>query len=71
MAFNFQAKKTATLTATLAGSTKQLNVQGCNPDETSGDNAVTQANKILTIGGKSLVADAKMALDSKKGAVEV
>ena len=71
MAFNFVTKKTATLTATLSGSTKTINIQGCNPDETSGDNAATQANKLLGIGGKSIVADAKMALDTKKGVAEV
>ena len=71
MAFNFQTKKTATLTATLAGSYKQVNIQGCNPDETSADNAADQVNKIFAIGGKEVVADARMILDVKKGAVEV
>ena len=71
MAFNFQTKKTATLTATLSGSYKQVNIQGCNPDETSADNAAAQVNKIFAIGGKSVVADNRMILDVKKGAVEV
>lgn len=70
MAFSFQQNKAATLTATLSGTTKQINIQGCNPDETSGDNAATQANKLLAIGGKTVVADSKMVLDTKKGAVE-
>lgn len=72
MAFTFQSKKTATLTATLAGTNgkKVLNLPGCNADETSGDNAVAQANKLLGIGGKALVADEKMVLDTKKGVVE-
>lgn len=70
MAITFQAKKAATLTATLSGASKTINIQGCNPDETSGDNAATQANKLLAIGGKAIVADSKMVLDCKKGAVE-
>ena len=72
MAFTFQQTKAATLTATLAGTNgkKTINVPGCNPDETSGDNAALQANKLLAIGGKAVVADAKMTLDTKKGAVE-
>ncbi|MBQ3444254.1 MAG: hypothetical protein IJG33_13525 [Selenomonadaceae bacterium] len=71
MAFNFQTKKTATLTATLAGSTKQINVPGVNPDETSADNAASQLNKILAIGNKAVVADNRMILDIKKGVVAV
>lgn len=70
MAFIFQTKKVATLTATVAGSSKQLNIQGCNPDETSADNAAAQVNKVLAIGGKAIVADVRMSLDLKKGAVQ-
>lgn len=73
MAFTFVAKPTAILTATLAGTNgkKQINIPGCNVDETSGDNAITQANKLLGIGGKSVIADSKLALDPvKKGVVE-
>lgn len=73
MAFTFVGKPTAVLTATLTGTDgkKQINIPGCNVDETSGDNAIAQANKILGIGGKSVVADAKLALDPvKKGVVE-
>ena len=72
MAFTFQSKKTATLTATLSGTDgkKSLNLPGCNPDETSGDNAVAQANKLLNVAGKSIVAYSKMILDTKKGVVE-
>lgn len=68
--FTFQTKKAATLTATLSGSAKQINIQGCNPDETSADNAAAQVNKLLGIGGKSVVADIRMILDVKKGAVQ-
>ena len=71
MAFTFQQKKVATLTATLAGSYKQVNVQGDNPDAASADNAAAQVNQIFAIGGKSVVADSRMILDVKKGAVEV
>ncbi len=71
MAFTFQPKTTATLTATLAGTTKQISVAGCNPDETSGDTAADQVNKVLAIGGKSVVADNRMVLTIKKGAVAV
>lgn len=71
MAFNFVQKKAATLTATVAGTSKTINIPGCNPDEQSGDNAAAQANKLLAIGGKAIVADSKMILDTKKGAVEV
>ena len=70
MAFTFQQKKAATLTATLANSTKSINIPGCNPDETSGDNAAAQTNKLLAIGGKAIVANSKMSLDTKKGAIE-
>ena len=68
--FIFQPKKTATLTATLAGAGKQINIAGVNPDETSVDNAVAQTNKLLAIAGKAVVADAKAELTIKKGAVE-
>lgn len=73
MAFTFVGKPTATLTATLTGTDgkKQINVPGCNAAETSGDNAVLQANKLLGVMGKSVVADTKLALDPvKKGVVE-
>lgn len=74
MAFTFVSKPTATLTATLVGTDgkKQINVPGCNVAETSGDNAVLQANKLLTIAGKEVVADSKLSLDPiKRGVVEV
>jgi len=73
MAYTFVPKPTATLTATLAGTNgkKQINLPGCNVDETSGDNAVLQANKLLGIAGKQIVADSKLSLDPiKKGVVE-
>ena len=73
MAFTFVHNPTATLKATLAGTDgkKQINIPGCNVDETSGDNAVLQANKLLDIAGKEVVADDKLALDpAKKGVVE-
>ena len=70
MAFSFIPKKTATLTATLSGTSKKINIPGCNPDEPSGDNAAAQVNKILSIGGKAIVADDKMVLDTKKGVAE-
>ncbi|MBD3878230.1 MAG: hypothetical protein SR1Q5_00890 [Quinella sp. 1Q5] len=71
MAFNFVLKKTATLTATLAGTTNQLKIPGCYSGETSADNAVAQVNKILAIGGKAIVADNKSKLTVEKGVEEV
>lgn len=66
----FKTKKTATLTATLTGSAKLINIPGCNADETSADNAAAQTNKILAIAGKAIVADSAMELTIKKGAEE-
>ena len=71
MAFTFVDNPVATLTGTLINSTKQINIPGCNVDETSGDNAVLQANKLLAVAGKEIVADEKLTLDPiKKGVVE-
>lgn len=68
MALAFQNKKTATLRAK---STTGLfiNTAGVNPQETSPENFATQVNKILTIGGKAIVADTDMTLEIRKGAV--
>ena len=60
MAFTFQSKPTATIRAKSADSTDILSVAGVNRNETSGDNAATQLNKLLNIGGLSVVADKNM-----------
>ena len=68
MALSFEAKKVATLKAK-AASGEFISVAGYNPDEVSPENAATQANKILGLGGKSIVADVNMTLTQAKGVV--
>ena len=60
MAFTFQNKPTATIRAKSASSTEILSIAGVNVTENSADTAATQINKLLAIGGLSIVADASM-----------
>lgn len=69
MALVFQNKKTGTLRAKTTTGTF-FNAPGVNPNETSPENFATQVNKILTIGGKAIVADTDMTLEIKKGVVD-
>lgn len=47
-----------------------ISMPGVNPDDNSPTNLVNQVNKVLAIGGKSVVADTQMTVDRKKGVVE-
>ena len=62
MAFTFQSKPVATIKARSGAenSTDYISMPGCNATDNSGDNAAAQINKLLTIGGMSVVADATM-----------
>ena len=69
MALSFSNKATAVLKAK-ASSGEFITLAGYNATETSPTNAAAQANKILDIGGKSVVADTNMTLTQQKGVVE-
>ena len=65
----FNQKSTAILWAKLADSSEFLSLGGVNSDISTPDNAVTQANKLLAIFGKSISAD-KMCVIITKEAVD-
>ena len=69
MALTFQAKPAATVTARYSDEAKSVNIDGCNSNETSIDNAAAQINKLLAIVGRSVRADSNMYMTLKKEAV--
>ncbi len=69
MAFTFASKPVATLKAKSADSNTTYSYGGINKDIDTPDNAAAQLNKILAIGGLSVVADENMKLISTKEAV--
>ena len=69
MALVFENRNVATLRAKSSDGSF-ISLAGVNPTETSPSNIAAQVNKVLYIGGKSVVADTNMTLDQKKGAVE-
>ena len=70
MAWTFNTKQSAAVHAQLANSTSMLIVYGCTTASTTPDNAATQINKLLDIGGKAIVVNEKMYRDSKEEATE-
>ena len=64
MAFAFVDKPVATLKAKSAASTTIYSYGGINKDIDTPANAAAQLNKILAIGGLSVVADENMKLIS-------
>lgn len=70
MAMVFQAPTVATIRAMSATSTKMFTIEGVTADTTTADNAATQINKLLAIGGKEIVADEHMYRTLKQEVVE-
>lgn len=71
MALAFSTKPVATLKAKSAtDSTVTYSYGGINKDVDTPDNAATQLNKILAIGGLSVVADTNMKLVNTKEVVD-
>lgn len=70
MAWVFDTKQSAVVHAQLANSTSMLAVYGCTTASTTPENAATQINKLLDIGGKAIVVNDKMYRDSKEEAVD-
>lgn len=70
MALAFEAKKVGTLRAKGVDG-KFVNVAGVNPEESDPENYAGQVNKILSLGGKAIVADLDMTVETKKGVVDV
>lgn len=60
MALSFNFKPTATLKAKSANSTDMFTINGVTIANTTPENAAVQVNKILGIGGLSVVADTNM-----------
>lgn len=70
MALAFVTKPVATLKAKAADSNTMYSYGGINKDVDTPDNAAAQLNKILTIGGLSVVADTNMKVIPTKEAVD-
>ena len=70
MAWVFNTKQSSAVHAQLANSTSMLVVYGCTTASTTPENAATQINKILDIGGKAIIVNEKMYRDSKEEATE-
>ncbi len=69
MALVFQNKSVATLRAkSVEGNF--LSVPGVTPDETNPAVYPAQVNKILSLGGKAIVADLDMSVELKKGVID-
>ena len=60
MALGFQSKPVATIKAKSAASTDMFTINGCTTGNTTPENAATQINKLLNVGGQAIVADTNM-----------
>ena len=60
MALGFNSKPVATIKAKSATGSDMFTVSGCTTGNTTPENAATQINKLLNIGGQSIVADTNM-----------
>ena len=69
MAWTFVTKPVATLKAKAADSNTVYSYGGINKDVDTPDNAAAQLNKILAIGGLSVVVDENLKLVNAKEAV--
>lgn len=69
MAWVLQTPQTATIRARINGTTDAMSVAGVTSGTTTVDNAITQLNKLVTISGKELVADATMTRTIKQEAI--
>ena len=69
MAWVFDTKQSSAVHAQLENSTSIIIINGCTTASTTPENAATQINKLLDIGGKAIVVNEKMYRDSKEEAV--
>lgn len=60
MALAFNNKPVATIKAKAADGTEIITISGVTTAATTPENAATQINKILDIGGRAIVADENM-----------
>ena len=70
MAWTFDTKQSAVIHAQLANSTSMYSVYGCTTASTTPENAATQINKLLDVGGKAIVVNSKMYRSSTEEAVD-
>jgi len=70
MALVFQNKKTATAKLHETGKTSFISTPGVTPDENSPAAYATQINKVLDVGGKSVVADKYMTVTQVKEVID-
>ena len=70
MAWVFDTKQSAAVHAQLQNSTSMLIIYGCTTTSTTPENAATQINKLLDVGGKAIVVNEKMYRDTKEEAVD-
>ncbi|MBR6888761.1 MAG: hypothetical protein IKN16_09995 [Selenomonadaceae bacterium] len=70
MAFAFKTKKVATAKLHEQGKTTFISTPGVTSEENSPAVYATQINKVLDVGGKTVVADAKMTVTQVREVVE-
>ena len=70
MAWTFNTKQSAAVHAQLADSTNMVIVYGCTTASTTPENAATQINKLLDVGGKSIIVNDKMYRANTEEAVD-
>lgn len=70
MALVFKTKKVATAKLHEQGKTSFISTPGVTSEENSPDAYATQINKVLDIGGKTVVADAKMTVTQVREVVD-
>lgn len=69
MALVFQNKNVATLRAKSTEG-NFISIPGVTPAESNPAEYPAQVNKILTLGGKAIVADLDMTVEMKKGVID-
>ena len=69
MALVFQNRNVATLRAKSTEG-NFISANGVTPDETDPTVYPAQVNKILSLGGKAIVADLDMTVEIKKGVID-
>ena len=70
MAWVFDTKQSAVVHAQLANSTSMISIYGCTITSTTPENAATQINKLLDVGGKAIIVNDKMYRSTTEEAVE-
>lgn len=70
MALNFNFKPVATIRARMYDSTSTISIQGVTTANTTPANAAAQMNKLLSIGGMSVIANTQMTRTQVEEAVD-